>query len=101
MEIYRAKLSRVKLAAMPEAERVLLLLLAHASNEINVLTKLIMMMRKDDPPSPIIDHVEAGQTFILISLLIRKLHKAWELFKNRGPSHPTITAQTTPQLLPQ
>jgi hypothetical protein len=49
MEIYRAKMSRAKLAAMPETERVLLLL-AHASNEINVLSKLILMMRKDTRP---------------------------------------------------
>jgi hypothetical protein len=38
MEVYHAKLSRAQLTAMPETERVLLLLLAHASNEINVLT---------------------------------------------------------------
>lgn len=61
MDIHIAKLSREKLAAMPETERVLLLLLAHASNEINVLTKLILMMRKDDPPSSILDHVERGR----------------------------------------
>jgi hypothetical protein len=90
MDVHHVELDRGKLAAMPEAERVLLLLLAHASNEINVLTKLIMMMRKDDAPSPIIDHVEAGQTFILMRLLIGKLHEAWELFKNRVQSDPTI-----------
>jgi hypothetical protein len=61
MEIHRIILSRAQLAAMPEAERVVLLLLAHASNEINVLSKLIMMMRKDDLPSPIHDAVEEGR----------------------------------------
>ncbi len=101
MDVHHVELDRGKLAAMPEAERVLLLLLAHASNEINVLTKLIMMMRKDDPPSPIIDHVEAGQTFILMRLLIGKLHEAWELFKNRVQSDPTITAKYMPQLRPE
>ena len=59
---------------MPERERVLLLLLAHASNELTVLRKLILMMRKDQPPSAIVDHVEGGQTFILMRLLIGKLH---------------------------
>jgi hypothetical protein len=44
MDVYHVELDRGKLAAMPEAERVLLLLLAHASNEINVLTKLILIM---------------------------------------------------------
>jgi hypothetical protein len=100
MEVYRAKLSRALLIAMPEPERVLLLLLAHASNEINVLTKLILMMRKDDPPSPILDHVEAGQTFILMRLLIGKLHEAWELFKNRFQSNRSIATIYSPRLRP-
>jgi hypothetical protein len=75
---------------MPESERVLLLLLAHANNEINVLSKLILMLRKDNPPSPIHDAVEGAQTFILLRLLIGKLHEAWELFKNRAQSNRSI-----------
>jgi len=76
MDVNRVELDRKKLAAMPEAQRVLLLLLAHASNEITVLIKLILMMRKDDPPSQIHDHVETGQMFIMIRRLIGKLHEA-------------------------
>ena len=40
-------LTKKKLAAMPQAERELPLLLGHAANEMNVLSKLILMMRKD------------------------------------------------------
>jgi hypothetical protein len=98
MEIFHAKLSREKLAAMPERERVLLLLLAHASNEINTISKLILMMRKDEAPSPIVDHVEAGQIFILMRLLIGKLHEAWELFKIRVQSNRAIAEKCLPQL---
>ncbi len=98
MDVHRAKLDRAKLAAMPENERALLLLLAHASNELNVLTKLILMMRKDEPPSPILDHVEAGQTFILMRLLIGKLHEAWELFRTRVHSDRTIATTYIPRL---
>jgi hypothetical protein len=98
MEVYHVKLGRTQLAAMPEAERVLLLLLAHASNEINVSSKLILMMRKDDPISPILDHVEVGQTFILMRLLIGKLHEAWELFKNRVQSNRSIATTSIPRL---
>jgi hypothetical protein len=60
-EIHRVNLTKAKLAAMPHAERSLLLLLGHASNEINVLSKLILMARKDEPEIKLIDHVEAGQ----------------------------------------
>jgi hypothetical protein len=75
MDVNRVELDRRKLTAIPKPERVLLLFLAHASNEINVLIKLILMMRKDDPPSQIHDHVETGQMFILIRLLIGKRTK--------------------------
>jgi hypothetical protein len=86
---------------MPASERVLLLLPAHASNEINVLSKLILTMRKDQPPSPIVDQVEGGQTFILMRLLIGKLHEAWELFKNRVQSNRSIATTYTPRLEPK
>jgi hypothetical protein len=82
-EIHRVFLTKTKLAAMPEAERSLLLLLGHASNEINVLSKLILMTRKDQPAIQLIDHVEAGQIFILLRVLIGKLHEAWRLFQKR------------------
>ena len=98
MEVHRAELDRAKLAAMPERERVLLLLLAHASNELTVLRKLILMMRKDQPPSAIVDHVEGGQTFILMRLLIGKLHEAWELYKNRVQSDRAIATTYIPRL---
>src|SRR5882757_8685123 len=101
MEVHRVILNRTQLAAMPESERVLLLLLAYASNEINVLSKLILMMRKDDSPSPIHDAVETGQIFILMRLLIGKLHEAWELFKNRVQSDRSITTTHIPRLPPE
>jgi hypothetical protein len=100
MDVHDVKIDRSKLAALPEAERVLLLLLAHASNELTVLTKLILMMRKDEPPSPILDHVEAGQTFIFMRLLIGKLHEAWELFRTRVQSDRNISATFLPKLRP-
>jgi hypothetical protein len=98
VEVRRFILSRAQLAAMPEAERVVLLLLAHASNEINVLTKLIMAQRRDDLPSPIHDAVEGGQAFILMRLLIGKLHEAWELFKNRVQGNRSIATTYLPRL---
>src|SRR5260221_9485069 len=75
-EIHRVNLTKSKLTAMPQAERSLLLLLGHANNEINVLSKLILMARKDKPEIKLIDHVEAGQVFIILRVLIGKLHEA-------------------------
>ena len=98
MDLNHVNLDRAKLAAKPKNERVLLLLLAHARNEINVLTKLLMMLRKDKPASPIIAHAEAGQSFIFMRLLIGKLHEAWELFRTRVQSDRAISLKYIPNL---
>jgi len=83
MELHRITLTKSQLAALPPAERSLLLLLGHASNEINVLSKLILMVRKDAPPSRIAEKVEAGQACVLLRVLVGQLHEAWELFRKR------------------
>lgn len=101
MELHRIKLTKKKLAAMPEDERTLLLLLGHANNEINVLSKLILMVRKDDPPNEIVNHVEAGQIFVIMRLLIGKLHEAWELFKKRFQGNRKLAAKYAPQFGPE
>jgi hypothetical protein len=83
MELHRIILTKSSLAALPQAERSLLLLLGHASNEINVLSKLILMVRKDAPPSQIAEKVEAGQACVLLRVLVGQLYEAWELFRKR------------------
>lgn len=61
MELYCAEIGRSKLAGLPETERVLLLLLTHAINELTVLTKLILMARKEEPASSVFGHVEGAR----------------------------------------
>src|SRR5262249_49779824 len=84
MKIRRVILTKSDLAALPQTERSLLLLLGHASNEINVLSKLILMVtRKDTPPSQIANNVEAGQVCVLLRVLVGQLHEAWRLLQQR------------------
>jgi len=99
MEVQRVMLTKRKLVALPPAERSLLLLLGQASNEINVLSKLILMvMRKDAPPFLIADHVETGQLCVLLRVLAGKLHEAWELFKKRVQADRPLAEKYLPQL---
>jgi hypothetical protein len=98
MDLHRLIFTKSKLAGLPEAERSLLLLLGHASNEINVLTKLILMTRKDAAPSAIVDHVESGQACILLRVLVGKLHEAWELFKKRVQANRPLADTYLPRL---
>jgi hypothetical protein len=93
MKVLRVNLTKARLAAMPPAERAALLLLGHAFNEINVLIKLILMARKQSPDIQVVDHVEAAQTFIVLRLLIGKLHEAWEMFKKRLQANKQISSQ--------
>ena len=94
MEIHRIILTKAKLAAVPQAERSLLLLLGHASNEINVLSKLIQIAGQNGASlSQVTERVQAGQACVLLRVLIGQLHEAWELFRNRvlkaGPFQDT------------
>jgi hypothetical protein len=97
-EVYQVDLTKEKLAAMPADERQLLLLLGHAANEINVLQKLILMALQPTPELKFVDHVQAGQVFVLMRTLIGKLHEAWELFVKRFQSAPQISAKYLPKL---
>jgi|SRR6516225_2123646 hypothetical protein len=99
MELHRFILTKSKLAALPQAERSLLLLLGHASNEINVLSKLILIvMRKDTPPSQIANNVEAGQVCVLLRVLVGQLHEAWELFRRRVLANRPLYDKYAPPL---
>jgi hypothetical protein len=98
LKVYRLNLTKERLAALPLAERRLLLLLGHASNEINVLSKLILMVGQWRPTIQMVDYVEAGQALILMRLLIGKLHEAWELFKVRFKADRKMATKYLPQL---
>lgn len=101
IEIHRVIFKKAELAAMPKDERSLLLLMGHATNEMNVLSKFILMMRKDDPPTTIEDYTEGGQIFIIMRVLIGKLHEAWELFKARAQSNKDISEKYVKKLEPE
>ena len=91
VEIHRVIFTKEQLAAIPKDERSLLLLMGHATNEMNVLSKFMLMMRKDDPPTQVEDFTEGGQVFIIMRILIGKLHEAWELFRARAQSDKNIS----------
>jgi hypothetical protein len=99
MELHRVILTKTNLAALPQAERSLLLLLGHASNEISVLSKLILMVtRKDEAPSRIANNVEAGQVCVLLRVLVGQLHEAWELFRKRVQANRPLHDKYVTQL---
>jgi hypothetical protein len=84
MEITKVALTKKRLEAMPEPERTAVLLMGHASNEINVLRKfLLIASRHEISESTIVDHIQAGQTVILMRMLLGKCFEAWLMFGKR------------------
>jgi hypothetical protein len=97
-EIFQVDLKKSSLSAIPLAERRLLLLLGHAANEINVIQKLILVSGQEKPKIQFVDIVQAGQTFILIRILIGKMHEAWKLFTTRFHGDRLIKEKYEPRL---
>lgn len=84
MLITKVSLTKGQLDAMPEAERVGIILLGHAINEIQFLRKLLIVAIPDEKPSSvIIDRVQSEQVTILMRILLGKLHEAWLMFSKR------------------
>src|SRR5687767_11689951 len=84
IEVYKIDLTKKNLEAMPAKERQLLLLLGHAANEINILQKLsVMASCRAENSDELVNHVEDGQFFILMLILIGKLREARKLFHRR------------------
>jgi hypothetical protein len=97
-KIYTIHLTKQSLAAMPDAERKLLLLLGHATNEIIVFQRLVVASVQGTYAPEFVDNVQAGQTLILIRVLIGKLCEAWELFRVRFLSERQLADRYLPKL---
>lgn len=77
MRVQRMDLTVQQFRSMPDAERALAVLLAHALNEINSLNKLLFLSSKFDPEPHWIAHSHAAQAFILARSVLGKLNEAW------------------------
>lgn len=70
-----------QLRGIPDAERSLIVVLAHALNEINTLNKLVYISTQFDQEPAWLTHAQAAQAFMLARPLAGKLHEAWAVFQ--------------------
>jgi hypothetical protein len=63
------------LMKMTPAERGLFLLFGYASNQVNVLWKLVIVATNETPENPIEQRVSGAQTQIVVRLLILLRHE--------------------------
>jgi hypothetical protein len=98
IEVHPVQVTKQKLASMPQEERTFLLLLGNAANEINVLTKLVVLAGNAKETGQFVDYVHSHQTLILLRLLIGKLHETWKLFRTNFLSNKGIATKYRAQL---
>jgi hypothetical protein len=88
IQIYRIPVPKERLRAMPRDERVLLLLLGYAANQLSMLQKLLSFATNRTPDAEVEQHATGAQTQMLVRLMAGTLNEAWELVSTRFIQKP-------------
>jgi hypothetical protein len=83
LDILQLSMPKETLAKMTTEERSLFLLLGYASNQVNLLWKLVIIATNQTPDNPIEQRVSGAQTQILVRFTIGAMWEAW-LLVERG-----------------
>ena len=73
---------------MPKDERVLLLLLGYAANQLSMLQKFLNFATNRTPDAEVEQHATGTQTQMLVRLMVGALNEAWELVSSRFIRNP-------------
>jgi hypothetical protein len=77
IEVFKIRVSKDKLAAMPADERALFILLGYAANQLNLLSKLTLFslnnLTEKEPEATIV----AGQSQMLLRMTTGIIHEIW------------------------
>ncbi len=79
MKLKHLTLTVEQLRSIPDAERALFVLLAHALNEVNSLNKLLLLSIRTDGLPTVQKHGQVTQATMLARLLHGKLYEVWIL----------------------
>jgi hypothetical protein len=97
LDILRLPMTKETLAKMTPEERSLFLLLGYASNQVNVLWKLVIIATNYAPDDPTEQRVTGAQTQIFVRLTIGVMREAWSLIE-RGFLKSKIGKEYAPLL---
>lgn len=76
------KLTRNQLAGIPETERILIILLSHAANELTVLTKLFSFCSRHVGQGTLLEQEATNtQALVIGKVITGKLHECWVLLQ--------------------
>lgn len=79
MQLHHFTLSTKQLDAIPEPERVLIVLMSHAANELNVLSKLFHFCTTHEVDVPLLVEAQNAQALTLVRILTGKMYECWRL----------------------
>jgi hypothetical protein len=82
VNLHRIDLTREQLDRIPDGERRLLVLVAHASNELNALAKLFHFAAGSAADDGLTSQAETMQAMVLARILTGKIHEFWQLLQN-------------------
>lgn len=82
IQLHHFTLSKAQLDAIPEPERVLIVLLGHAANELSVLTKLFHFCSSHEADIPVLIEARNAQALVMGRLLTGKLYECWKLLQS-------------------
>lgn len=82
MKLHFISLTKKQLDAIPEAERTLLILCAHAANELNILIKLFRFSSEHPASTDAEERARNAQAMTMGRLLTGKLYECWKLMKS-------------------
>jgi hypothetical protein len=81
IQLHQVTLRKAQLDRIPEAERRLFVLIAHAANEVNALAKLFHFAASSAGEQGLISQAENAQALILARTLSGKLYEFWQLLQ--------------------
>ncbi|WP_141510804.1 hypothetical protein [Ramlibacter sp. WS9] len=82
VDLHRIDLTREQLDRIPDGERRLLVLVAHASNELNALAKLFHFAAGSAADEGLTSQAETMQAMVLARILTGKIYEFWQLLQN-------------------
>lgn len=100
IQLHQVDLSKQQLDRIPESERRLFILVAHAANELNALAKLFHFAVSSASDSGLIGQAENAQALVLARTLAGKLYEFWVLLQ-RSFFRAGLSKQYEPLLDPE
>ena len=88
LDILRMDVTKELLRKMEKEERALFLALGHASNQVNALWKLVIILTNGDTDDPVKQRLEGTQTQVFVRLTIGAMWEAWRLVEDRFLKRP-------------